>query len=168
VETSCFCKKNLGDLMRTLVWALALATAVVPHSGFATGAIAVTEGVNVGKMGWSYGTVVGHPDEQDASTAALEKCRSSKDAASSPKLRKACVVTETFHDQCAAVAMDPGAGTPGVGWGIGPTMQAAESQALEKCRATAGPSREKFCQVAINNAGEAVGKAAVNCDGSAK
>jgi Domain of unknown function (DUF4189) len=161
-------QEKLGDLMRKLVWALALATAVVPHSGFATGAIAVTDGVNVAKVGWSYGTVVGHPSEDDASTAALAKCRSSLDAAKSPALRKACVVTQTFHDQCAAIAMDPGAGTPGVGWGIAATMQAAENQALEKCRATAGPSRAKFCQVAINNAGDNAGQAAVNCDGSAK
>jgi hypothetical protein len=149
--------------MRILVCVLALATAVVPHSGVAMGAIAVTDGVNVSKVGWSYGTVVGHPSAEDAGAAALVKCRSSLDAAKSPKLRKACVVTQTFHDQCAAVAMDPGAGTPGVGWGIGPTIQAAESQALEKCRATAGSSREKFCQVAVNNAGDSVGQAAVNC-----
>ena len=129
--------------MRTLVWALAFAAAVVPHSGFAAGAIAVTDGVNVRKVGWSYGSVVGRPSDEDANAAALEKCRSSLDAAKSAALRKACVVTRTFHDQCAAIAMDPGAGTPGVGWGIAPTQDAAEAQAIASCRETAGPSRRK-------------------------
>jgi hypothetical protein len=161
-------QEKLGDLMRTLVCALAFATAVMPHMAFASGAVAVTAGVNVSKVGWSYGTVVGRQSEEDASAAALEKCRSSRDAAANPKLRKACVVSRTFHDQCAAIAMDPGAGTPGVGWAIAPTMQAAETQAIANCREVAGPSRQKFCQVAVNNGGDNVGQAAVNCDGSAK
>jgi hypothetical protein len=64
--------------------------------------------------------------------------------------------------------MDPGAGTPGVGWAIAPTMQTAETQAIANCREVAGPNRGKFCQVSINYGGANVGHPAVNCDGSAK
>jgi uncharacterized protein DUF4189 len=133
-------KKNGGGVMRTLLWALAFATVVIPHSTFAAGASAIAADVNIAKPGWSYGTTSGQ-SEEEARAGALEKCRSSRDAAAIPALRKACVVTRTFHDQCVAIAMDPGAGTPGVGWAIAPTPKEAETQAIANCRKVAGPSR---------------------------
>jgi hypothetical protein len=57
--------------------------------------------------------------------------------------RALCAIVANFHDQCVAVAEDPQAGTPGVGWSIADTLPKAE--ALAKCKATAGPGRQGAC-----------------------
>jgi hypothetical protein len=43
--------------------------------------------------------------------------------------------------------MDPGDETPGVGWSIAANMQTARSQALSRCRQTAGLERADACIV---------------------
>jgi hypothetical protein len=45
------------------------------------------------------------------------------------------------------VAFDPQAGTPGAGWAVAPTREAAESQALAECIGVAGPGRRDFCKI---------------------
>ena len=60
-------------------------------------------------------------------------------------IRALCTVVTAFHHQCAVVAQDPAAGTPGIGWAIAPTLQAATKQAMANCMATAGKSRRQFC-----------------------
>ena len=90
-------------------------------------------------------------DKADAQ--ALKKCRDTTIAG----VRPLCEVIQDFKNQCVAVAMDPQAGTPGVGWSVAPDLHTAEAQALSKCESTAGPGRRAACAVDHSS-----------CDGSAK
>ena len=102
--------------------------------------------VYVAKDGFAYGINVDAPTEEVARATALSNCKGTNPSSqvqsqlSSPA-RDLCTVVTTFHHQCAAVAEDPAAGTPGIGWGIAPTLDAATRQALDNCVATAGETR---------------------------
>jgi hypothetical protein len=117
------------------------AGAMRPSSGLADGALAIALPPDVVKGGFFYGYSRGYPDANQAEANALEKCRTTPDAMKDAKLRSLCKVIQDFSNQCVAVAMDPQAGTPGVGWAIAGDLHTAESQALTKCEQTAGPGR---------------------------
>ena len=117
-----------------------------PHRAAAEGAIAVGEPKDVAKDGYAYGYSTGKPDLKSASTEALETCRKPGNGKSDAG-RKLCKTVGTFTNECVAVAMDPGQGTPGVGWAIGGTMQLAEDQAMNRCKATAGAGRRESCVI---------------------
>jgi hypothetical protein len=108
---------------------------------------------DVVKQGFAYGYVTDYPDTNQADAEALKKCRDT----TIEGVRPLCTVIQDFKNQCVAVAMDPQAGTPGVGWSVAPDSHAAEAQALSKCEETAGPGRRAAC--AIDHS---------SCDGSAK
>ena len=123
----------------------------------AAGALAVALPADVVKGGFSYGYSRNYPDINQAEAHALDLCRTTKDAAANADLRALCKVIQDFSDQCVAIAMDPAAGTPGVGWGIAANSATAQSLAMSNCKKTAGPSRRAFCKV--DNTG---------CDGTAQ
>ena len=123
----------------------------------AAGALAVAVPPDVAKGGFSYGYSNDKSDADTASTRALDLCRTTKDAANDPKLRSLCKVLKNYSDKCVAVAMDPAAGTPGVGWAVRLDKQSAEHDALTGCEATAGPDRAAACVVSHSD-----------CDGTAK
>src|ERR1700676_3750875 len=125
------------------------------HS-IAAGALAVGVPADVAKQGFAYAFTNNKTSPEEARTAALASC-SSPSAVKSSQARALCAVINTFHDQCVAVAEDPAAGTPGVGWSIANDLRTAEAQALAKCEATAGPGRRAACRV--DHSG---------CDGTAK
>jgi hypothetical protein len=151
--------------MRTQAWALAFVTVILlPRPTVAAGALAVGVPPDVAKTGFTYGGMVNKPSEDEARTLALKGCRETRDAVKDPKLASLCVVIGTFHDQCFAIAWDPKAGTPGVGWSISPTRQEAESKALANCRATAGAGRRDYC--VVDNQSQTANND--RCDGSAK
>jgi Domain of unknown function (DUF4189) len=132
----------------------ALAAAIFrPSSGNADGALAVALPPDVVKQGFAYGYVTDYPDANQADAEALKKCRDTTIAG----VRPLCEVIQDFKNQCVAVAMDPQAGTPGVGWSVAPDLHTAEAQALSKCESTAGPGRRAACAVDHSS-----------CDGSAK
>ncbi len=122
-----------------LVWGMLL----VPSPATADGALAVGVPPDVGKDGFAYGRNINSPSEETARQKALELCSTAKE--STDTARRLCTVVMSFHRQCVSVAMDPKAGTPGVGWAVAPTREAAEQQALSNCMATAGPDRRQFC-----------------------
>jgi hypothetical protein len=124
-----------------------------PVSGSADGALAVALPPDVVKQGFAYGYVTDYPDTDQADAQALKKCRDTTIAG----VRPLCTVIQDFKSQCVAVAMDPQAGTPGVGWSVAPDLHTAEAQALSKCEDTAGPGRRAACAVDHSS-----------CDGSAK
>ncbi len=128
-----------------------------PPPAHAAGALAVALPPDVAKGGFSYGYSNNNGDANHAEAAALDACRSTKDAANNTKLRALCKVIQDYSDQCVAVSMDPAAGTPGVGWAVADDQLSAERQALNKCMDTAGPSRRAAC--VVDHSG---------CDGSAK
>jgi len=123
-----------------------LATLVIslPNSGHAEGALAIAQPPDIVKQGYAYGTSWNYPTKEEAINNALERCRRTKSSARAAL----CKVVRTFKKECAVVAMDPKDGTPGAGWAVEATLEKATEKALEECRATAGSSRRKFCEVA--------------------
>jgi len=141
------------DAARVFVFFALAAAAFRPVAGSAAGALAIALPPDVVKQGFAYGYVTDYPDADRADARALKKCRDTTIAG----VRPLCTVIQDFKDQCVAVAMDPQAGTPGVGWSVAPDLHAAEAQALSKCEDTAGPGRRAACAVDHSS-----------CDGSAK
>ena len=86
--------------------------AMQPMPAAADGAIAIALPPDVVKQGFAYGFATDYADVNHADAEALSKCRETTIAG----VRPLCTVVKDFKDQCVAVAMDPQAGTPGVGW----------------------------------------------------
>lgn len=140
--------------MKTILSFLLLSL-LVSHGACAEGALAIALPKNVAKQGFAAGVSTNYATREEAEQGALERCQNEK---SSPKAtRKLCRVIETFRDRCAAIALDPKAGTPGAGWAISSTKSNAESDAIAACEKTAGRARRSFCKVT-----------AVRCDGTAE
>jgi Domain of unknown function (DUF4189) len=146
-----------GPIVARAVVVTALFSAAATATGLAAGALAVALPPDVAKGGFSYGYANDKSDDDAASTRALELCRTTKDASTDPKLRNLCKVILNYSDKCVAVAMDPAAGTPGVGWAVALDKRSAEHDALIKCEATAGAGRAAACQISHSD-----------CDGSAQ
>ena len=131
--------------MRT-IGILILALLVPASTALADGAVAI--GIppsGVAKAGFAWGRNVNSPSVEAASNRALDNCRIAKDA--SPEARQMCGLFMSFNNQCVALALDPAAGTPGVGWAVAPQKETAERQALANCRKTAGAGRENACVI---------------------
>ena len=120
---------------------LAIASWSAPAGAF--GAIAVGNTGDINHDGFAWGRNVNSPDAATAANQALQLCRSVKDA--TDNARNACKVVGQFQGQCTALAMDPGAGTPGVGWSVANSLQSAQDQAIANCKATAGADRVQYC-----------------------
>lgn len=95
----------------------------------AEGALAVGLPKDVAKDGFAYGYSTGKADTKTARDAALDLCRKPADNRS-VQARALCAVVGTFNNQCVAVAMDPGTGTPGVGWAIAGDLASAQAGAI--------------------------------------
>jgi hypothetical protein len=136
---------------------LSLFCTLGPSQSMAAGALAVGLPPDVVKGGFTYGYSNNNDDANHAELKALDACRTTKDAANDANLRSLCKVIQDYSNQCVAVAMDPAAGTPGVGWSVANDLLTAERQALGKCMDTAGPGRRAACVVDHSS-----------CDGNAK
>jgi len=145
--------QQCGAALIILILVLLAGGSLRPTSAVADGALAVALPPDVVKQGFAYGYVTDYPDANQADAQALKKCRDTTIAG----VRPLCEVIRDFKNQCVAVAMDPQAGTPGVGWSVAPDLHTAEAQALSKCEDTAGPGRRAACAVDHSS-----------CDGSAK
>jgi len=110
-----------------------------PGGDLLGGALAVGLPPDVATGGFTYGYSHNNEDANHAEAKALDACRSTKDAKNDVNLRSLCKVIQDYANQCVAVAMDPAAGTPGVGWAVANDLLTAERQALGKCMDTAGP-----------------------------
>ena len=121
---------------------IASALLLWPVLAAADGALAVGQPADP-KQGFSYGIAWDVPREE-ARARALARCRGEGAPQAAAAL---CRVIETFANQCVAVALDPGAGRPGVGWAIGASQEAAEGEALRKCQETAQRGRRRLCRV---------------------
>jgi len=111
----------------------------------AAGALAVGVAAGGAQVSFSYGVNSNSATDAEARNKALTACRESKEA--DERAHSRCRLIGTFTNQCGVVAMDPKAGTPGVGWAISATSAAAKAQALAACEATAGPQRAGACVV---------------------
>ncbi len=139
--------------LMSIIALLLAAAAMRPSCAVADGAIAVALPPDVVKQGFAYGYVTDYSDPDKADAEALKKCRET----TVDGVRPLCTVIQDFKNQCVAVAMDPKAGTPGVGWGVADDLISAERQALGKCEDSAGPNRRAAC--VVDHSG---------CDGTAK
>ena len=144
-----------GNHMRNLAAVLAVTACLTPASGAlapvnALGALAVGETAGgVAKDGVAMGTAWNYSSQDEANSAALKNCHDYKPA---PQAAKECKLVGTLNaKQCYAIAMDPKAGTPGVGWAIADDKPTAQSQALANCKVTAGVEREQYCAIAESN-----------------
>jgi len=123
----------------------------------AAGAVALGLPSDVAKLGVSVGNWVGAATMNEAKSKAIEKCKTGPNAA--PQVISLCKVVATFKNQCVALAIDPRTGTPGFGWAIADTSQAAAQQAMANCQDSDGPAFKGGCQPDTNPP---------LCDGSAK
>lgn len=119
------------------------AHAITP-AALAEGAIAIGASGNFAKDGFAFGAAINKASTADANQQALETCRKYTGA---PKMAAICKVVMTFSQECYALAFDPKAGTPGVGWSISDDKLKAEERAQKNCEVTAGPGRRDFCKV---------------------
>jgi hypothetical protein len=143
-------------LERTAFAGVALLAAISwPGPAGAEGAMAVGIARGGVAKGYATGFAVNQPAVKAARSSAVEQCRKTKN--SNADAREHCEAVVTFHNKCVASAVDPKSKTPGAGWGIGETQKVADSQALARCRSTAGSDREEFCQITDRY-----------CDGNAK
>src|ERR1700753_621352 len=137
---------SLGRASTVLVAALFAFVPLQPQRAAADGALAVGVPADVAKDGFAYAYSTGKADVIAARREALETCKA-PGSGKSQQGRDLCSVVGSFTGECVAVAMDPGAGTPGVGWAIGGTLKIAESMAIQRCKSTAGPGRGDYCKI---------------------
>jgi hypothetical protein len=134
-----------NTVRRTLACAI---LCVAAHAGtpaaLAEGAIAIGASGNFAKDGFAFGASTNKANTAEANQQALETCRKYTGA---PKMAAICRVVMSFAQECYALALDPKAGTPGVGWAISDDKVKAEERALKNCEVTAGPGRRDFCKV---------------------
>lgn len=135
--------------------ALVMLGLMFPSEGRSDGALAIGMSGDIAKDGLAFGRSWNYPDRADAEKRALEQCRSFEDAPQ--RTRDMCRLLATFKDECIAIVIDPKAGTPGFGWAVAGNSKTAQERAMAACKATAGKSREKFCE-----------PDQVKCDGSSK
>ncbi len=114
---------------------------IVATGANAAGALAIGYPESVSKAGFAYN----NKTTGEARDAALEACRTTQAAPASAK--SLCTIVGTFRGECVAIAMDPKAGTPGVGFAIAANKDVAEARALAFCAATAGKNRQDACVI---------------------
>ena len=119
--------------------------ALWPDDSSAEAALAVGIPGDVSKQGLAMGYAVNFPDKQAAQAEALKRCREFKDAPQST--RDLCKIVESFRDRCVAIALDPDAGTKGLGWAVAKQQEAAEERAMEACLDAAEKKRRDFCRI---------------------
>jgi hypothetical protein len=126
--------------------ALAVVAMACARPAAADGAMAVGVARGGVAKGYATGFAANQPNDKAARTSAVEGCR--KDKNSNADARSNCEAVVSFKNKCVASAVDPKSGTPGAGWGTGTTQKAADSQALARCRKTAGSERVDSCEIA--------------------
>jgi hypothetical protein len=113
----------------------------------AEGALAVGLPGDAAKQGLAVGWAVNHARPEAAQAEALRLCREAREAPQAT--RDLCRVVESFDDRCVALAVDPDAGTPGLGWAVADTREAAEAEAMDDCRQTSHETRRAACRIAL-------------------
>jgi hypothetical protein len=122
-----------------------VATVSWPGLAGAEGAMAVGIARGGVAKGYATGFAINQPTVKAARSNAVEQCRKTK--SSNADAKSGCEAVVTFRNKCVASAVDPKNGTPGAGWGIGESQKTADSQALARCRTTAGSDRAEFCEI---------------------
>ena len=136
----------MSNLVRGIVAGAVLCAAIsmITPAALAEGAIAIGSSGNFAKDGFAFAAAYNKSSTEEASREALETCRKYDGA---PKMAAICRVVMTFSQECYALAFDPKAGTPGVGWAISDDKVKAQERAQKNCEVTAGAGRRDFCKL---------------------
>lgn len=113
-------------------------------SAHAMSAVAIGMTSDVAHDGVAIGEGHNYSTTADAEARAMQECKSRNGPV------QLCHVAAHFDHQWLAVAMDPAAGTPGIGWAIADTQSSAEAQALDQCKATSPDNRKPYCEVTLS------------------
>jgi len=127
------------------VFIVGAGTALRPDTGNADAALAVGLPADVAKQGVAMGYALNYDSKEAAQAEALKRCRAFRDAPQAT--RDICKIVENFRDRCMAIALDPDAGTTGLGWSVSKKQELAEELAMERCADTAGKKRRDFCRI---------------------
>ena len=124
---------------------LVVVAALSPDKSNADAALAVAQPPDVAKQGLAMGYAVNYSSKEAAQAEALKRCREFRDAPQST--RDLCKIVESFRDRCLAIALDPDAGTKGIGWAVAKKQDLAEERAMEACIEAAERKRREFCRI---------------------
>ena len=115
-----------------------------PDAGRADAALAIGVPPDVAKQGLAVGYALNYASREAAQAEALKRCREFRDAPEAT--RSLCRIVENFRNRCVAIALDPDAGTTGLGWAVDRDQVVAEEIAMDRCLGTAG-KRRRFCRI---------------------
>jgi hypothetical protein len=113
----------------------------------AEAALAIGLPTDIAKQGLAVGWAVDHATTEAAQADALRRCREAKEPPQAT--RDLCRIVERFDDRCVAVALDPDAGTTGLGWAVAERRDSAEAGAMEDCRASSDETRRTACRIVL-------------------
>ena len=115
---------------------LLVGAALTPSIGRSEGALAIAK-----VPGWIvFGAAANRESVDKAKASALRECRERAGKEGKPKLKAACRVVVTLHDQCLATAGKKGT-TRNASWALGPDKATAEARAIAKAKCG------RFCSV---------------------
>ncbi len=129
----------------------------IPQTTVAKSAFAAGIPDDVASQGVALGTGYNYSTRDGAEERALQECRSQQDAPQST--RDLCKIVDHFDSRCLSISLDPKAGTPGFGWAVADTEDAANDQALTLCRQSAGADRAPYCVVSLSQCDTNSGRA---------
>lgn len=152
---------NSGILRNLIIAGFVLSFLAGTRPGHAEGALAIGIVEGDPNKGLRHSMYVNEPNAEAATSSAMKDCRNARN----PKTGQACKLIQSFHDQCAAVAVNGDAAATNdpviaVGWAIEADSATAISRAKAQCD-TMRKGRGKPCE--IDN-----GSKSMFCDGKAK
>jgi hypothetical protein len=149
--------RRLRGLRLMVVASCCMLAPTMPQTTQAKSAFAAGIPDDVASQGVALGTGYNYSSRDGAEARALQECQTQQDAPQST--RDLCKIVDHFDGRCLSVSLDPKAGTPGFGWAVADTEDAANDQALTLCRQSAGSDRAPYCVVSLNecdtNSGQA-------------
>lgn len=138
-----------GHFGKALLAGALLLAGAAQHADQASAEAALAVGLpaDVAKQGLAIGWALNHATKEAAQAEALRRCRDFRDAPQAT--RDLCRVVESFDDRCVAVALDPDAGTTGVGWAVASKQDVAEDAAMDDCMESSTQKRRNSCRITL-------------------
>ncbi|HXC56205.1 MAG TPA: DUF4189 domain-containing protein [Rhizomicrobium sp.] len=127
-----------------LVLGACMALAGTTTEAAAFGALVIGQPTDIGKDGFAMGYSYNQPSLDVAENTAMQKCLGFQDA--SADVRALCTLVMPFSHRCLSIAFDPQVDTYGLGWAISDTQDAADEEAMARCRSTSTADRAQFCE----------------------
>ena len=100
---------------------------------------------DIGKDGFAAGYSANQDSLATAQSSAMAKCQGDSEATA--ETRTLCRFVMSFDNRCLSVAFDPQVSTYGFGWAFGANQDAANEEAMARCRSTSTQDRSQFCEI---------------------